>query len=297
MNSPRSAARGWCAQRSARAVRSNLEGIYATVRGASLCAILTWKAAEQDALLKLPDQTRSALTPLLEIIPIRTDRETSLPVKTPDEHIHHSVDKMISSLGQSTEFFLDAKALRLEVTDSGEDGTSRTFTHANEQGLSFIPVTGLYRTEFEIAAALMYRQRGICIRISDKDFDRPSVRDDLNHLVQRCEVGYSNIDIVVDFGDIATMSKLSFTSSASAVIRSLPHITDWRTLTVAGCAFPNLKGVNGVKEFPRTDWSGWLGLMNAEPVIPRISTFGDYAIQSPRSADVFEYLNPHLLQQ
>lgn len=85
------------------------------------------------------------------------------------------------------------------------------------------------------------------------------------------------------------MQPFLFTSSADAQLRRLPHLTSWRTLTLAASAFPtNLGGIQGSALIERSEWQGWRALYDQRNALIRMAAFADYVIQSPHALDGYD---------
>jgi hypothetical protein len=87
---------------------------------------------------------------------------------------------------------------------------------------------------------------------------------------------------------------MPYAIASAAVINSLPAIKDWRTLTLAGSAFPvNLSQFTAhVPEItPRTEWRVWTQVVS-NPDLVRLPAFGDYAVQHPEPSEI----NPKLMK-
>lgn len=250
--------------------------------------ILTWKQAEQAALLNTPTALRTQFTPLIEIVPIPTDLDTGDPTRTLEGHIDPAIDKLVTSWGTTLAFFLDPGEVALDLSSTGTDGAMYVYNSAQARGLPFIPVTGIYRSATDIAAAFSHRQRGVCIRLFSDDLNNPSLPNDLVQFISNNNITPSDVDIVIDLDAVSRIPQYALASTSRALIQALPNITAWRTLTLAGCAFPDLTGVQGPRLFPRTEWLVWLQLYSARAALPRLPTFGDYVIQSPEGIDGYD---------
>lgn len=71
-----------------------------------------------------------------------------------------------------------------------------------------------------------------------------------------------------------------------AYLSAIPNLASWRTVTIAGTAFPRDMGAfkrDSVSRVPRTEWKAWT-LLQSKPLIRR-PQFADYAIQHPALID------------
>jgi hypothetical protein len=250
--------------------------------------ILTWKQAEQAALQATPPQSKSKLTPVLQLVPIPLDLDDGTPTRTPNEHIDPAINRIAPAWGTATEFFLDPGDVALEQLTSGIDGALHAYQLAAGLQLKFVPVTGIYRAATDQAAALAHRQRGICLRLMTDDLNRTTVIQDLTAFLAAHHLVPGDVDLLVDLESVAAMPSFALTSTTTALLQQLPTIAAWRTVTVAGCSFPDLTGVHGQQLFDRKEWLSWAGLYANRAAMARMPTFGDYAIQSPEPLEGYD---------
>jgi hypothetical protein len=75
-------------------------------------------------------------------------------------------------------------------------------------------------------------------------------------------------------------------------LAAIPSRTDWRTLTVAGCAFPKSMGAverDSYAIVERVEWKAWHDNLYASRASrDRLPTFGDCAIQHPLGVEGFD---------
>lgn len=241
---------------------------------------LTWKRGEQAALQAVPDAQRVQLTPLIQLVEIPIDLETGDQKKSLDEHLEPAVKK-IESIWGTRHFFLDPREVANEINASGLDGAELSFQLANQLGISFVPVIGISRTQHELSAALKHQQHGICIRLTPDDLLKPTLQADILNFLGVINVAAAKIDLIIDLEAVATLPRLALFTSFKYYVSALPHINSWRTLTILASAFPSLGGLQGTSTHERKEWLAWQDLHNTRLQMPRMPTYGDYAIQSP----------------
>jgi hypothetical protein len=156
------------------------------------------------------------------------------------------------------------------------------------KGLRAIPVTGSGRSpEYQVAVrdiAKTYKH-GVAVRLIPVDFeDETNLKDTLDALTDLHKVGRHQMDIIVDFGSVASSKAATVTAEYRANLSLLPNINDWRTLTVAGGAFPlSLQPLTRGAWNPaaRSDWQGWKALVTGTRKPERLPAYGDYGISHP----------------
>jgi hypothetical protein len=253
--------------------------------------VLKWKRAEQAALRGLAPATKARLTPLLEIVPIPTDLETGDQTKTLEEHCDPGIEKMVSSWGTSDVFFIDPAEVASEVSATGMDGATYVFSEARQNGLRFVPVTGLLRAAVEQAAALAHAQNGLCLRVVQDDLARATLPGEISTFVSTHGLAHGDVDIIIDLGAIRGQSAFVVSAAINVALATIPSLTAWRTLTVVATAFPENMGVVqsfGAATQDRVEWQAWTALFNQRHTMPRMPSFGDFGIQHPTGVEGFD---------
>jgi hypothetical protein len=141
-------------------------------------------------------------------------------------------------------FFIDL----LHYPDDDEDihGTvahplTHCFNAIKAKWLTAIPVTGTGRSpkyQASVKQIAASHSQGIAIRLMPADFDETDLATALNKLVGFLGVKRSEIDIIIDLESVASVGSASVAEMYRANISLLPHLNDWRSLTVAAAAFP-----------------------------------------------------------
>lgn len=236
--------------------------------------ILKGKRGEFPSLKAI--KRKSGISPLLEAIP------------------NLSFDFIAKSMARSwpkdNPFFADF----LYCSDAPEQlGTTRAhpmtqcFRVMAAAGQSAIPVTGTGRSpEYQAAvrSIIKSQKRGVAIRLSPLDFDGENLNAALAAIVKYLEINRTNVDIIIDLESVASVKSASVTAMHRANLSLLPHIADWRTLTVASAAFPKSLAPltkDTWNSAPRSDWLGWRSLFSRSDKPSRIPSYGDYAIAHP----------------
>lgn len=258
--------------------------------------ILKWKRGEIRALHELHPRIASQILPLIEIVPIQWDYANSRPKESLQEHIADVADNIEQSWGTHP-ILIDLGLVEIpDGTTGAAHPIESVFADARAKGLNAIPVTGPDRDDAYQAAVLsVFRQdhKGICFRIGSEDLTDDTLTATLNGLLGRFSVAATQVDLVLDLEAIDRSSQRPWTATAQAVLHTLPHATAWRSLTLAGTAFPSTLSEfqpSTIGTVPRVEWALWLTLRGK--TLPRIPIFGDYAIAAP---DMTE-LDPRMLK-
>lgn len=257
--------------------------------------ILKSKLAEHQALRVLPDEVKSGLTPMLEISPIPWDHDTDEPAKTVDQHLARVVGTILSCWGAGR-LFLDTAEVNAERMKDTTHPLAWLLAEARKAGLQIVPVvTPDADQELQMAAA--GSQHGACLRLDAAHCQDPSVLAGRIDAV-RAALGLklADVDLVLDLGAVGGVANGTLVLAATGAIGAIPRLTEWRSFTLAASAFPvNLSEVRAdtSQHLPRSEWQLWQAM--AQKSLPRIPTFGDYAIAYPEPFEA-EGLDPRLIK-
>jgi len=257
--------------------------------------ILKGKEGEFSALRALKPKTKDSLTPLIEVPPIPWDFESEKPAKSIDGHLEPIAAKLIGAVGEEKRFFVDL----LWVQDSQVDGAIHPLDFVlgklRQQNGKAIPVTGIDRDEgYQEAIRRIVHEdgRGICLRVQSNSFEEffDGGADDL---LESLDITAADADLIIDLKAIGPDQSEPIAIAALSVVRSIPNINEWRSLTFAASAFPqNLIDITArtIETITRAEWLVWGSLRGRR--LPRRPTFGDYAIAHPEPSEV----DPRIIQ-
>lgn len=254
--------------------------------------ILKAKKGELDALSDVAADVKAALTPLIEVPEIPWDFEEEAPLKTIDKHIEKLAKKLTDAWHDVRPFFVDMPWW--EHGDSLMADGSHPLQWLGDQchaaGLHLIPVTGPARDaayQHAAHAVVARHHHGLCIRIEPDDFDRLFENPSAVLDALRGPLPFQEVDILIDMRAITEDLIPTVRYGVLAAVRSIPHVTSWRTLTLASSAFPkNLSGFTvGFGSVERADYGLWQAI-TANRGLVRKPTFADYAIQAPEIDDI-----------
>lgn len=239
--------------------------------------VLKWKRAEQEAIRALPRDLRSSMTPLVEIV--ADDPDTA----------GKQTERLASSWGIEAPFFLDPGALSETIADDKRTGAEVLFDEAEAKGLRFVPVTDLREPPEILKAVKRHSQRGVCLRLSVDDVVNDGAKDRIDEHLGALGVQPSQTDLVLDMGSVEGESPGSVLLKARGLYSIAPLSCPWRTITLAGTAFPySMAGLprNTVSRLARTEWLVWRALVReVSKAHRRAPAFGDYGIQHPQPID------------
>lgn len=248
---------------------------------------LRWKQGEYQALLQLSEDTKNYVTPLVEVPEMGYDFETGLNEKSVDKHLAPFA-KRVRVKWQQRACFVDVKLIggTVRMAD-GSHPVKFIFDGLRHHVCLAIPVTGISRSAAycgAVSETVSKDKRGLCIRIGIEESASPSLRAGIDALLSNNGVKAEECDLVLDLGAPNFVPIDGFTKVIDALIRELPYLAKWRTLTVIGTSFPPSMAEirNSPAQIERREWLLYKRLVaNLSKANIRIPTFGDYAVSHP----------------
>lgn len=256
--------------------------------------VLTGKAGEYRALRQLSSDIKAGITPLIEVPPIPWDHENDAPSRTLDQHLAKTAENIECHWGNEAAVFVDLYCVEDEGSmPCDQHPVEFVLSDARSRGVHAIPVTGLERDANQheaVAAVVSEDDRGVCLRlIADEIMDAADLDGDIESLLAALGVTPAGVDLLLDFGIMRPEFESTYRLASRTVLAVIPRIEEWRTLTMAGSAFPiNMSGFpqEATSATPRTEWRIWRDLATNRAGLQRVPTFGDYSIDNPEYVDL-----------
>jgi hypothetical protein len=250
---------------------------------------LRWKQGEYQAVWRLPDTTRRAFTPLIEIPELGWDFEEKKEKKTIDELLSDFALKKVYKKWGSSPCFVDLNLIPAAVRlKNGIHPICFIFNELRAINCISVPVTGLLRDDKyqqEIKAASEKDKKGVCLRITIKQAEKRTIKNEIDSLLSTLEVKPGDCDLILDLGAPTNFLPLDgFSMAIQGIVSKLPYLNNYRTFTLLGTSFPETMGSikEGVEVVPRYEWQLYKRLVNTfKKANLRLPTFGDYAISHP----------------
>jgi len=261
--------------------------------------VLKGRQAELAALAAIQPMTKQAIVPLLEMV-LGSVEEQERPGQLRTV-IGKTAKRLETWAGHR--LLLDAGLLPPEAVRGDEFGALGNSVIATiDQGVNATPVVHLdddpqiYRD-----AATLHRDlnHGVAVRLGHEDLDEDSedIEEALTELLNTLHAERQDVDLILDLGPVA--GDLSVRAGARLVadaLRGLPTVVEWRNVIVTGGAFPpDLSSFEPwtLGEAPRYDATLY-DYLRQRKRLPRIPTFGDYAVTHPVLAGLPYRSAPHL---
>ncbi len=247
--------------------------------------ILLAKRGERSAVRDLDAGSKAALTPMFVVAPVDWNFDTDAPAKSIDSHLG-ALPRDLSECWGTREAFVDLLFLDEAATmQSGQHALVWLTAEAAKHNLPLVPVTSPGRSHmYQQAVADVHGRdgRGVCLRLAPADWPSATGMAEIDSLLGAIGVRPNEVDLVLDLGsDVVTAPGLALAATRTE-IAVLPHVHNWRTLTVAGAGMPKGMGdlPRGLNEVDRCEWLLYQGLVRG-PALARVPTFGDYVIAHP----------------
>ncbi|MCC8444768.1 beta family protein [Xanthomonas cannabis] len=251
--------------------------------------ILKFRQGEYLAMGRSSPSIQDWMTPLFELPTEPWDFEEEAPSKSLDEHLSQFGKRL--SRNWKARCFVDSPYIDGAATvASGTHHLEHIFSLARSEDCVAVPVVGIERDiayKNAVAAIVAMDRRGACIRLSPDDFT-PGISIKISTLLNAIGVTFSECDLIIDANDDISGSPNSQAVVWSAQIASLPQLSDWRSLTVAGGSFPASLAPASLyrpyKDIERKEWLAYKELLKIR--LDRVPTFGDYSATSPKTFEM-----------
>jgi hypothetical protein len=255
--------------------------------------ILKGKLGEFGALESMAATDKAAIVPLIEIPPVPWDHAANLPAKTIDQHLSKIDSKLERSWASEQPFLIDF--LWIGDKERMLDGThplTKLFNTLRLRNLQAVPVTGLLRTDAYQDACrdiVSADKRGVALRLLPDDFEESELVDVcITKVLDGLQVQPADIDLILDLGSLRLDSGAEKAIDVISLVTAIPCIKKWRSFVLAGTGFPvDLVGIppSQISSISRLEWTLWQDII-ADSRMPRLPTFGDYAIAHPQPPEV-----------
>ncbi len=243
--------------------------------------ILKGKKGDFWSLQHAKSLTGDVVTPLIEVVP-PTAKSTEA------KHLTQTA-QMLAGSRQHRRSFVDLKWRdNAPFVSPGSHVVDHFFAETRSRSTPAIPVTSLLRSpafQTAVQRVVAIDQRGMALRL---ELDRmelgASELSAIDRLLTFMHIVPTDADLILDFGSVFTTPSALLAQNARSAMLLLPHLTAWRTLTVAAGSFPESVTVLPQatwSKLPRKEWTAWLSVVTGGTRPPRLPTYSDYAIGHP----------------
>lgn len=248
--------------------------------------ILKAKGGEFTALVKLNFSIKSWVFPLFEITQVEYDNETNSKAPTLEKHLD-SLCKKIKKCWPYDHSFIDIGLVKDENLNN-ESPFEYIYRSLDQDKIYPMPII---RIDLPITAinglkniSRNYSIRNIGIRITIEDIDSPNFENDLMLLLGNINFTPDKCHLIFDLMDSNFSETENFSDSIVGILERFPGLSEWRTFTLAGGAFPITgKLKEGFHEVVRGDWKLFkaVSLKMRQLDIIRPINYGDYSMIAP----------------
>lgn len=243
--------------------------------------VLKGRQGEFTALADIQPVTRRAIVPLIEMVSAPLDDEST---------VRAVVDKTIRKLKvwAGSRLLLDTSWLPGDIQmPNGIDVRGYATTAAAGAGIGATPVLRLYDAAPAHRDTQLHTESGdgiaVRLNVEDMDEDPEDLEDALTALLRRLGRTPAEVDLLLDLGAVDTdVAAHAGARLVRDVLHGLPEPEAWRGIVVLAGAFPtDLQTVQPwtLGELPRRD--AMLHDHLRRRPLPRVPTFGDYAVAHP----------------
>lgn len=245
--------------------------------------VLKVKRGEKKALQLIAANLRASIVPLMEIVEHKQEKSPTL-----EKHLATAFQDFAATMQPYSRFLLDSK----EIATDGPNAATAVYKLAAAAGMAFTPVTGVSRSADVSAALANQPAHGLALRVAREEFERGDLTERIQAFIADHCLNMRDIDLVVDLGAVHGLIPEGVANLTNEFLATIPSQTEWRTLTVAGCAFPRSMGVVGRDSYAiveRVEWKSWRDTLHANRAgRDRLPTFGDCVIQHPLGVEGFD---------
>jgi T4 beta protein len=236
--------------------------------------IVGGRAGELDGLGWVSDADKDTVMPLVEILPGR---------------VEDTVKRLARGWGGSHPVLLDTGWFDPSTEVDGRHHLVDLFDRCRGH-VRAVPVGGLGRGIDHIAAiagVVAADGHGAVLRLDESDLAEPAGRNrQIDGWLAVVDLTPPDVDVVVDVGRLSQPGHVAVLLNTHQLLATLPHAQEWRSLTLAGSAFPQLSPnghVDSEELYERLEWRLWETVSHGE--LPRAPGFGDHVLSPPGPAE------------
>lgn len=249
------------------------------------CPALGWRQGEYQALLRLDDETKDMVAPIITVPPIEYDFEEQRAKRTVKAHI----EPFAKRFGQKWKGRFAWVSAHPELQKAGGaesiNVTKQLFDDLRAVQANVVPVCNiadgtLMKTQAAIIAA---DKRGCAIRATLEDFMRPTFEAECKTRIKELDVEPNEVDFILDLLSPTFEPYAVFANIVAAKFKASKMVLDARNFVLLGSAMPtslaNVETPWG--ELPRHDWLFYKALRAQIQGGARKPLYGDYTTVNP----------------
>ncbi|WP_280313538.1 beta family protein [Nocardia abscessus] len=251
------------------------------------------RLGELTALRNMSHELADICVPLIEFVPDGSEVDEG---GNPDQEalkrtLSKSIRRLLGSWPAPFDLIVDTHGL---PSTPDWNPTVQTVVDCAEEHRTVIPTVRLSDPDSmigEVAAVGKTHHQGVCIRLVGDalaDDGEVGIGDRVGQVFEALDMPADLVDIVVDFGPILSAEDAAFKARlARLTLMEIPHIDAWRSVTLAGGAFPSALdsiAAETMATLDRWELTLWRAVRARLAGKMRVPTFGDYAVAYPSQA-------------
>jgi hypothetical protein len=256
-----------------------------TIEKDAYMPILKWRMGEYQALLRLRDDVKDAIVPLIVIPPVEYDFDEQRPKKTLEEHISPFAERYRTKWGDRKSLIDIDSSLENQNMTSGKGALLHIFDEIRSNKGNAIPVISLRNgAEHKKSVKIISKKdkKGFALRLRVEDLIDKNSNNDIETLLNYLDCEMEQVDFIVDLvAPQAFEPYQGFGKALMSIIKRIEGLNRYRSFVVAGTSL----SMNTVKQpcadVSRHEWLFYKHLYSSYKNEARIPTFGDYTIEQP----------------
>lgn len=247
---------------------------------------MQWKMAEYQALLRLSDEVKNKIYPLIVIPPVGFDFEEQKPKKTVEEHLEGFPDKLHKKWPERAAILEVHESLHEEYMYGGQHIVEFLYTEcaANSSLVALVRVqdSESYINQVEAHAP---KCNGLAIKIVYGDMRSPDLGGQVQSLLTKFDMDRKNVDLIIDLKDGGGAEVADFSEFLYAQIQRIPQISEFRTFCFLGTSLKMKEIASPGGEMMRIDFELFQQFRFLHGREYPNLCFSDYNIDSPFAID------------
>ncbi len=247
---------------------------------------LRWRQGEYQALLRLSNEAKDRIVPLITIPELEFDFEEGRPKKSVQEHVHPFAARYKAKWGTRPAWISVHKNIVDKPMADGRNIFTYVFGELGTFQAKAIPAIAVGAdagTVEAVAAIVAHERQGVAISVRLEDLMKPDPKAGVQALASALSANLSDTDLIVDLGAPNFEPYEAFARALIAALGKLGDLNTLRNVVLIGTAIPETFRdiAKGADEIPRHDWLFYQALITKLPSGMRRPNFGDYTIVHP----------------
>lgn len=249
------------------------------------CPALGWRQGEYQALLRLDDETKDKVAPIITVPPIEYDFEEQRAKRTVKAHIEPFAKRFGQKWKGRFAWVSAHPALQKSGVEESINVTKQLFADLRAMNANVVPVSNLSDGTLAktIAGIVATGQRGCAIRATLEDFMRPTFEDECAARIEELGVDPDAVDFILDLLTPTFKPYDIFAKIVAGKLKNSELVQSARNFVLIGSAMPNsLAEVETPTGYlPRHDWLFYKTLRKQIQGSARKPLYGDYTTVNP----------------